>query len=150
MFSLFPRQRARVPRTDKEVYCGVHTLSLGPSAQQRSLCLKCFHFNYPRPWSSPLNVLFPSNIQLLNAANKIIFTQNTFFKVRSSRLRCGWARTSWSECPCSGSQEQHKCGHLKSVAHYSPSSDILALSTAFSSRNQHGVPHSLWEYQSPT
>ena len=31
-FSLFPRQRARVPRTDKEVYCGVHSL---PRLQQR-------------------------------------------------------------------------------------------------------------------
>ena len=56
------------------------TLSLGPSTQQRGLCLKCFHFNYPRPWSSPLNVLFSSNIQLLNAANRIIFTQSKFFK----------------------------------------------------------------------
>lgn len=41
------------------------------------------------------------------------------FQVRSFRLRCGWARTSWSECPWSGSQEKHKCGHLnvKSLSH---------------------------------
>ena len=77
MFSLFPRQRARVPNTDKEVYCGVHSLprSLWPTkgfmfkmfsfqlSQTMILSSKCsLSLKYPAPECSKQNNIFTEHI----------------------------------------------------------------------------------------